>query len=130
MGNCFVLPSHGEGWGLPLFEALSCGIPVITTGYGAPNEVLRGDKNEPLPGVHFVDWEEGEAKTPYVYMDGNHWAMPKSEDLRAKMRFVFENYKEEKRKALETSKLIRKNFSWDSCVIPITERLKAIYENN
>ena len=130
MGSCFVLPTHGEGWGLPLFEALASGIPVITTGYGAPNEVLRDDKGEPFPGVHFVDWEEGEAKTPYVYMDGNRWAMPKSDDLRAKMRFVFENYKEEKKKALITSELIRQKFSWDACVVPIIERLKAIYENN
>ena len=130
MGSCFVLPTHGEGWGLPLFEALASGIPVITTGYGAPNEVLRDDKGKPFPGVHFVDWEEGEAKTPYVYMDGNRWAMPKSEDLRAKMRFVFENYKEEKKKAMVTAELIRQKFSWDACVVPIIERLKAIYENN
>ena len=67
------LPSHGEGWGLPIFEALACGLPVITTGYGAPNETLRDDNGEPLPGVHFVDWEEGEAKTSYVYLEDKKW---------------------------------------------------------
>lgn len=129
-GDCFVLPSHGEGWGLPIFEALACGLPVITTGYGAPNETLRDANGEPLPGVHFVDWEEGEAKTSYVYLEGNRWAMPKIEDLRAKMRFVVENYKAEKKKALKTSELIREKFSWDSCAVPIIERLKAIYATN
>ena len=129
-GNCFVLPTHGEGWGLPIFEALACGLPVITTGYGAPNETLRNDKGEPFPGVHFVDFEEGEAKTSYVYLEGNKWAMPKLDDLQKKMRFVFENYKEEKKKALKTSEIIRQKFSWDSCAIPIIERLKAIYANN
>ncbi|MFH1706133.1 MAG: glycosyltransferase [Patescibacteria group bacterium] len=130
MGDCFVLPTHGEGWGLPLLEALASGIPIITTGYGAPNEVLRNDKGESLPGVHFVDWVEGEAKTPYIYLDGNRWAMPKIDDLKAKMRFVFENHQEEKKKAMLTSKYIREKFSWDACVVPITKRLEKIYENN
>ena len=126
-GSCFVLASHGEGWGLPIFEALACGLPIITTGYGAPNETLRDEKGEPLPGVHFVDWEEGEAKTSYVYLEGSKWAMPKIENLQAKMRFVFENYKEEKKKALKTSEIIRQKYSWDACAVPIIERLKAIY---
>ncbi len=126
-GNCFVLPTHGEGWGLPIFEALACGLPVITTGYGAPNETLRNKNGQPFPGVHFVEWEEGEAKTSYVYLENNKWAMPKLDDLQAKMRFVFENYKKEKKKALKTSEIIREKFSWDACAIPIIERLKDIY---
>ena len=56
--------------------------------------------------------------------------MPKIDDLQAKMRFVFENYKEEKKKALMTSEIIRDKFSWDACTVPIIERLKAIYANN
>jgi hypothetical protein len=55
MSDCFVLPTRGEGWGLPLFEALACGVPVITTGYGAPFETLKDKNGKPYPGVHFVD---------------------------------------------------------------------------
>ena len=42
----------------------------------------------------------------------------------------FKEYFEKKKKALKTSELIREKFSWDSCAIPIIERLKAIYATN
>lgn len=127
-GDCFVLPTHGEAWGLPLFEALACGIPVITTDYGSPAEILRDDKGEPLPGVHFVKMQKALAQTPYMYLEGCYWAEPSIPDLMKKMRYVFEHSAEEKAKALETSKLIRQKFDWVEVCKPIKERLQAIYQ--
>jgi len=37
--SLFVFPSLSEGFGLPILEAMSCGIPVITSNYGAMAEV-------------------------------------------------------------------------------------------
>lgn len=37
-GDCFVFPSRGEGFGLPVIEAGACGIPVI-----CPNHTGLGD---------------------------------------------------------------------------------------
>lgn len=34
--DCFVLPSRGEGWGLPIAEAMSMALPVITTNHSGP----------------------------------------------------------------------------------------------
>jgi len=36
---CFVFPSLQEGYGLPIAEALSLGVPVVTSDYGAMAEV-------------------------------------------------------------------------------------------
>lgn len=126
--DCFVLPTHGEAWGLPLFEALACGLPVITTGYGAPNEVLRDDKGEPLPGVHFLRHQQSITETPYVYLQDNHWAEPSVPHLMEMMREVYTDITEEKKKAKETSSIIREKFDWSNVTKPIKERLKEIYQ--
>jgi len=127
--DCFVLPTHGEGWGLPILEALACGIPVITSGYGAPNEFLRDKKGEPLPGVHFIDCGRSISDEPYVYIQGKEWAEPNMQHFKKLMREVYNNRQEEKKKALETSKLIRKDFSWANVSLKIKERLIDIYNN-
>jgi glycosyltransferase involved in cell wall biosynthesis len=128
-GDCFVLPTHGEGWGLPLFEALACGVPVITTGFGAPNEVLRDGGGQPFPGVHFLDWKPTISTEPYVYIEGQTWAEPNLIQLRKAMRNVYDNRQAEKAGALQTSEIIRSQFSWPKVCLKIKERLVDIYEN-
>lgn len=34
VGDCYLSLSHGEGWGLSVFEAAASGNPVVTTGWG------------------------------------------------------------------------------------------------
>jgi len=125
--DCFVLPTRGEGWGLPLFEALSCGLPVITTGYGAPFETLKDEKGRPYPGVHFVSYDEVPATDPYVYMEGKNWAEPNMAEFAQKMREVYENRHLEKEKARKTSEIIRRRFSWKAVTLPMAKRIREIY---
>ncbi|WP_051515779.1 glycosyltransferase family 4 protein [Candidatus Blastococcus massiliensis] len=39
LARCMVFPSLNEGYGLPVAEALACGTPVITSGYGSMAEI-------------------------------------------------------------------------------------------
>jgi len=36
--DIFTLPTNGEGWGLPILEAMACEVPVVTTDAPAHNE--------------------------------------------------------------------------------------------
>jgi glycosyltransferase involved in cell wall biosynthesis len=40
--TCLVLPSHGEGFGLPMVEAMACGSPILAANRQALPEVLDG----------------------------------------------------------------------------------------
>jgi len=40
--DTFCFPTHGEGFGLPIVEAQSCGCPVITTDTTSGKELLKG----------------------------------------------------------------------------------------
>ena len=88
-------------------------------GYGSGWYRMTGGKKPVL--VHFnrelSSFPESTRKT----------IIPPPFSLKKKMRFVFENYKEEKKKALKNSEIIRQKYSWDACAVPIIERLKNIY---
>jgi len=55
--TCFVFPSLGEGFGLPVLEAMACGTPVVTTGVCSLPEVA-GDAAlmvDPFDTVNLAD---------------------------------------------------------------------------
>ena len=62
--NCmdvFVLPTAGEGFGIPTLEAMSCGVPICATNYTTSWELIKSEdaENEEIPmfpiGGHFND---------------------------------------------------------------------------
>ncbi len=129
MGNVFVWPSRGEGYGLPALEALASGLPVIASNYSAHLEFLTKN-NKPLPGVELIDGKlERYPGGDSIYYHGFHWFTPSVEDLRKKMRKVYENYKDYKEKALKSSEYVRKHFNWKVSTKKIIERIKDIYKN-
>jgi glycosyltransferase involved in cell wall biosynthesis len=49
-GDVFVFPSLAEGFGLVILEAMSCGLPVITTNHtGAPDVMIDGQHGFIVP---------------------------------------------------------------------------------
>ena len=47
--DAFVLPTRGEGWGLPIAEAMAMGLPVIATNWSGPSAYLSTANSHPLP---------------------------------------------------------------------------------
>ena len=46
--DAFVLPTRGEGWGLPIAEAMAMALPVIATNWSGPTALLSTDNSYPL----------------------------------------------------------------------------------
>jgi glycosyltransferase involved in cell wall biosynthesis len=80
MADAFVLASHGEGWGLPLIQAMSMGLPTIGTNWSGNTEFMDAD-NALLVDVGELVEVEGRA--------GHRWALPAHNSLRSQLRAAF-----------------------------------------
>jgi len=117
-GHAFVLPTRGEGVGLPFLESLASGTPVIATGWGGQMDFLN-DRN-----AFFVDYrlrEPGESmRSKYALgrkyaslfaNQGQRWAEPSLTSLKRQMRYAYEHPELCRRKGKQGRKDV-KRLSW------------------
>merc|ERR1712061_937271 len=86
--DAFVLPSHGEGWGLPTMEAMASGLPTIATGWGGQTEYMHSGNS------FLLDYS--------LDADSNvehRWAFPKEDDLQKAMWDVVRGTQESQKRA-------------------------------
>jgi len=99
--DCYVSAHRGEGFGLPIAEALLSGRPVIATGWSAPAEYASGlfrSVKHTLKPPHGMDWQ------PFYTAD-QRWAQADHEDLARAMREANEGRLE------YSAKRVRERFS-------------------
>ena len=127
--NCdvFVLPSKGEGWGLPMIEAAASGMPIISTFYSGHREYLQHISNSTIP----VDYELGPIECPeyrrFYPEPGNNWglwAMPDVDHLAECMVLSKTHWEFLAQNALTNSRVIRTQFRWANSVNSALNRLQ------
>lgn len=109
-GDCYVSLDRGEGFGLGPFTAGAVGNPIIVTGFGGVTEYAKPDNSylinyvkTPVFGMPWSPW----------YRADQLWAEPDILDGANKMRYVYENREEAKKKGLRLKKYISENFTWE-----------------
>lgn len=63
--DVFALPTTGEGFGLPIAEAMSCGLPVVVTDYSGHKEYVEG-AGELIRVLEFETAKEGNGERAIV----------------------------------------------------------------
>ena len=120
--DAFVAPSRAEGWGLPISEAMACGLPVIVTGYSGPTEFIG-------PYARRIDHRLVPIKMPYFERaDGDLglWAEPDWSHLRHLMREMMSDPAAARELGLAGSRHIRDRFSWDATAKAAAAVIKRI----
>lgn len=119
-GHVFVSPNMGESFGLPIAEAMSCGLPAIVTGFGGQTDfVLDG-----LNGFH-IPYELVENTWDVMY-EGIEWAKPNIEALRKLLRFAFEHQDKMAELGKNAKELIHEKYTWENSAKRILEIITGL----
>ena len=100
-GKVYVAPSRREGLGLPILEAMACGLPVITTNAPPMNEWFIQD--------HLLVDVQNEHSLPYGDIP---MYTPNPYDLMQKFIYAVEHPKHMERMGKANRKTIEEKFSW------------------
>jgi glycosyltransferase involved in cell wall biosynthesis len=124
--DCLVHPFRGEGFGLPITEAMASGRAVIVTGYGPTLDYCSDTAAYLIPAreVHFPEKRIGDEPT----VDYPWLAEPDRDALQTFMCRVFENPQEARAKGQAAREHINANFTWERSVAEIEKRVQALRE--
>lgn len=122
--DCLVHPYRGEGFGLPIAEAMACGLPVIVTGYGAAMDFCDLETAYLIPAVVRKRTDPGLISLEPA---GSLWLAEPDVDALAKlMRHVYEHRDEARAKGRRASERIRSHFTWERAAERALARMRAL----
>ncbi len=122
--DAFLFPSRSEGWGLPITEAMACGLPVVATNYSGPTEFITEEN------CYLLDYQLEDIKDLYFNWTDfgtGKWAQPDMEQLKFYMRYIYENRDEAIKKGKFARQQMVEKWNWQNAA-NIALKLIAQYE--
>lgn len=105
--HCFVLPTRGEGFGMPILEAMATGMPVIVTDYSGHLDFCNENNSYLIEIKGLVPCDT--ACFPNVESE---WANPSEEHLIHLLREVADDYEKALRVGAAAHASVRDEWTW------------------
>lgn len=134
--KCLISTTHGEGYGLPLFEAAYNGLPVVCVGWSGQRDFLymtqKNGKTKPM----FLEVEydlrdvQPEAVWNGVIQKESQWAYPREESFKKALREVRTNATKHRKNASKLKKYLRENFTEENLYSQFCSHVFSKSEND
>jgi hypothetical protein len=124
-GDCYVSLHRGEGWGYPLFEAVTRGKPAIATGFSGPLDYLAP------AAAHLVPFTLAPVRQRYMYYAPQmRWAEPDVNEAARLMREVRADVSCARARAAASAAAIRDAYSVERVGAMAKERLIGLLRDH
>jgi tetratricopeptide (TPR) repeat protein len=122
--DCLVHPYRGEGYGLPIAEAMACGKPTLVTNYGAALDFAHSGNAYLIPATvqHHTQKRIGDIIT----LDFPYWADPDRDALTSLLRHVMTNRDEAHDRGVRAAEEIQARHTWAEAARIAADRLVAL----
>jgi hypothetical protein len=125
--DCLVHPYRGEGFGLPVAEAMASGCPVIVTKGGACDDFCTDEIVYWIPAKRVdITFDDQTTELFGGEIPGAWLLNPNRQAFVEQMRHVVGHCEEAREKGRRASTWIHTNFSWDRSAQIIVERLASL----
>jgi len=106
--------AHGEGFGLPMFEAARSGLPITTIGWSGQLDFLHHEGKDYFNKVSYtLQPVQEQAVWPGVLEKNSMWAVADQGSYKMALRKAYKNSDNMKKKAKELQNIIEEKFSDD-----------------